>query len=82
MKLKEKEFIKQGMRDVNGLKKIINSYIENETINANYVKNGSLEGYNSNKNIYSGEVLQKASKSTEDLEILWENLATKTHIAF
>jgi hypothetical protein len=62
--------IKQGMRDVNGLKKIINSYIENETINANYVKNGSLEGYNSNKNIYSGEALQKASKSTEDLEIL------------
>jgi len=62
--------IKQSSLDIKGLRKIANSYIENETIKTSHKNQYSLEGYNSNKNIYSGEALQKASKSTEDLEIL------------
>lgn len=62
--------IKQGIVDKNGLKKITDSYIKNEVIPADYIKDSCLNGYNSAKDDSSNKELQKVSKATEDLEIL------------
>ena len=53
-----------------GLKKIRDSYIKNEVIPAGYIKDDCLNQYNPSKDDNSSKELQKASKSTEDLEIL------------
>ena len=62
--------IKQGIVDKKGLKKITDSYIKNEVIPTDYIKDSCLNGYNSAKDDSSSKELQKASNSTEDLEIL------------
>ena len=61
--------IKQGLKNIDGLRKIRDSYIKNEVIPADYIKDDCLNQYNPSKDDSSKE-LQKASKSTEDLEIL------------